>query len=179
MKKLVVLLMMVMVLGMSSMAVVAGDGNGGGDAKLEITDASTVVDGQTSVAVDEEIKLVFSNNVVNMKVKDNNMACFTMTDGSGTDIAIEVVMGDDQIDKDIKNDVIIKPSSALKAGESYTITVNEAMVAKNGSALGKEKTITFETATSGTSITVIVIVAVVVVVTVGVFAFVLSQKKKK
>lgn len=174
MKKLMALMSVVMMVLLSCTMVMAGDGNGGGDSKLELTDASSIKDGQTGVKVDEEIKLVFSNNVVNMKVKDTNMTSFTMTDADGNDVAIEVLMGDDQVNQDIKNDIVIKPTSDLKAGASYTIAISDQLQAKNGSAF-KGTTLTFETA-KGSNVTWIVLISgVLVIMIIGIA--VISKKR--
>ena len=88
----------------------------------------------------------FSNNVVNMKVYDNNLTCFTLIDSQNNSIDIEVLMGDDQIDRTIKNDIVVRPVSSLKEGEQYRLIISENLMSKNGNNMMEDIEIGFETA---------------------------------
>lgn len=149
-KLLVLIVVLALCLTLSAVVMADGDGKGGGNNPLTLT-KSNPEDSAKNISVDQEIKLTFSNNVVNMKVDENNKKCFKMTDKSGAEISIDVVMGDDQINKDIKNDIIIKPVNGLEENKTYTITISEKLKSKNGSTLGEPLKITFSTEKTGTS----------------------------
>lgn len=173
MKKILVMLVVAMM--MSAVAVNAGDGDGSGKSKLKL-ESSVPESGTSGVALDEAIKLKFSNNVVNMKVSDNNMTCFTLLDSKGNEVAIEVLMGDDQVNQDIKNDVVIKPVNVLAKNESYQLIVSGQMMAKNGTLMEDDSVIEFDTNASGGSTLIYVVIAAIVIVLVAVFVF--ARKKK-
>ncbi|SHI34899.1 Ig-like domain-containing protein [Dethiosulfatibacter aminovorans DSM 17477] len=168
MKKTLVLVMALTLL-LSIFTVAEGtEGN-----KPLFLDVSTPEDGAADIPVEQEIKLVFSKNVVNVSVKDNNLKCFTMEDSDGYDVPIEIVMGDDQIHPDQKRDIVIKPVEGLKEDMTYTIRISPDMLAKNGNTLGEEVMVTFSTMSTnptsslstfnGTGIAMIALLIVVIV----------------
>ena len=108
-------------------------------------DTSTPEDGAADIPLDQEIKFVFSKNVVNLSIKENNLKCLTMEDSEGNDVPIEVVMGDDQIHPDEKRYIIIKPVDGLVENMTYTVIISPDMLAKNGNNLGEETTVSFST----------------------------------
>lgn len=121
-----------------------GDGSGGGkNVPLGLAESS-VPDGSTNVPTDVTITLTFNKNVVNFTVKDNNMTCFSLADSRGTNVPVTVLMGDDQVDPDIKRIVNIQPSS-LSEGESYTLTISGRLTAKSGAVLGNDVILHFST----------------------------------
>lgn len=125
----------------------SGSGSGSGDsegAPLSLV-SSTPAAGAKNVAVDSQIKLTFSKNVVNMAVKDNNLKCFSLLDAKGQAVAIDVKMADDQIEADKKNDVILIPRQTLNGGEQYSVVVSKDLTAKNGTKMDKETKVTFST----------------------------------
>lgn len=107
-------------------------------------DSATVSNGEKNVNTDREIKFIFNKNVNNINVVENNRKCFSMTDSHGNSVPIEVVTFDDQLEREKRNDIIIKPQ-ALKEAEEYTITIGPDLQAKNGVKLGKEIKYTFST----------------------------------
>lgn len=107
-------------------------------------DVSSIEDGQTDVPVDTSIELTFTNNVVNMSVRDNNMACFTLL-RDGTEVDIDVVMADDQIHPELKRIITIVPKSALQEGKTYQLVISGNLTAKNGNSIGSDTIIAFTT----------------------------------
>lgn len=130
-----------------------GDGTGGSDGKdpPELV-SSSVPDGSTDVDIDEDIILNFNKNVVNFTVKENNMKCFSMVDSKGNSVVLTVIMGDDQVDRDIRRIITIHPDS-LKEGETYTLTISKNLQAKNGLSMEDDVIITFTTVMPSEKIT--------------------------
>ncbi|MDD4550547.1 MAG: Ig-like domain-containing protein, partial [Syntrophomonadaceae bacterium] len=127
-----------------------GDGSGGGQGNpLELV-SSNPADGDTGVALDTEIRLSFSKNVVNMTVKDINKNCFSLY-GDNQPIEVEVVMADDQIEPEYKNDIVLVAGEGLRSDTSYIIKVAPELQSKSGAALDKELVINFSTAASSGS----------------------------
>lgn len=159
----------------------SGGGEGGGKNPLTLEEAA-VSDGQQNVALDAELKFVFSNNVINLSVKENNATCFSLTDESGAVVPLEVVMGDDQLEADLKEIIIIKPEGGLQAGKTYTLVMDQALQAKNGNTLGSDISITFSTAAaaapvaSGSNTALIIVIALVVIALV---VFMVRRNAKK
>ena len=120
-----------------------GDGSGGGEGvPLQLAESS-VSNGAKNVDPNVRIVLTFNKNVVNFKVRDENVKCFSVADSSGKDFPITVEMGDDQVDPSIKRIVTIVPQSPYTAGETYVLTVRAGLRAKNGvSVLEEDVTIT-------------------------------------
>ncbi len=146
MKKLLACILMVSVFACTGTAFAAGgNGSGGGtggnkDEGLSVV-ASSVDEGQ-SISGDEAITLTFSKNVVNSKVKEANASLFSLQSASGEEISVEVVMADDQIEQDKKNDVVIQPTEKLEAGE-YILTAKAGIESKNGTVMEKDYTLKF------------------------------------
>ena len=122
-----------------------GDGSGGGSGNPLTLDWSTVPDGSTDVPTDVTITLTFTKNVVNFTVRDNNMGCFTLVDSGGSRVPVAVIMGDDQVDPDVKRIISISPDT-LSPGETYTLIISGGLQAKNGTYLGSDIALTFTTA---------------------------------
>lgn len=127
-------------------------------------DTSSVEDGAKDVDLMPEIKLVFTNNVVNMKVKDNNLAKIDLLDSDNNKVAITVEMADDQVTPDLKREVIVKTKSELQAGEAYTLIVQKGFMSKTGSEISEDITIGFFTAGGTDSNTIYIIGGIVVVI---------------
>lgn len=127
-----------------------GGGAGGGSEEPLTLSSSNPADGQKDVAVGTSIKLVFSKNVTNMSVKENNQKCFSLSAGSEI-VPVKVVIADDQVEPEKKETIEIVPESQLKAGTSYKLKISGDLKAKSGAALGKETTVAFTTAGSATA----------------------------
>lgn len=63
--------------------------------KLLTFQASLPADSAQGVAVDSEIVLEFSNNVVNMSIAEHNKTCVILRTAEGEVVPSEVKMGDD------------------------------------------------------------------------------------
>lgn len=124
----------------------AGAVDGAGKAEPLALSASSVADGASNVAVDASIRLDFTKNVVNLLVKDNNMTCFSVTDSKGNQVPIVVSMGDDQVDRDVRNTIYVAPAQTWPAGETLTLTISGNLMAKNGNSMGTARTLRFTTA---------------------------------
>ena len=125
-----------------------GDGTGGGKSEPLALVSSTPASGQQGVQLPVNIMMTFTKNVVNMSVHDNNLKCFALYTGNGVRVPIEVVMADDQIYPEQREQVVLKPLQALQAGASYTIKIAPGLKAKSGATLANEVDITFTTATA-------------------------------
>jgi len=121
----------------------AQDGSG---ATSQFTLVSTSIqDGQSDVSPDQTIELKFSKNVANISVKDNNLTCFTLTDESGQMVPIEVIIADDQMERDKRNDIVVKPVGNLAEARQFTLTISDKVKAKSGESLDTAQKITFAT----------------------------------
>ena len=121
-----------------------GDGTGGGSDKPLLLDYSSLPDGSTDVGTDVSITLTFTKNVVNMAVRDNNSGCFSLTAADGTSVPVSVIMGDDQVDPDIKR-IITVEAYGLALATTYTLTVSGALTSKSGVSLGDPIYLSFTT----------------------------------
>jgi len=154
-KALVIVLLVMMALSGTAFA---------GDNPVTL-DSSSVEDGAADVPVDASITLVFTNNVVNKKIADNNKSCITLS-GGGQDVALDFEMADDQIEPDKKRDIIVSPAEPLAEGTKYTLTISKELTGKNGIPLGEDIAITFTTegaAAAGFAFWWIIVIAAVVV----------------
>lgn len=148
MKKLLVMLLVIgLVLSTAVSAVFAGNGNGNGDGSGGGSDEGLTLD--EIVVNADSIVLTFSKNVVNIKVKDNNMTCFELKDANGNDVNFEVVMGDDQVDPDCKRIITIVPEN-YDASKTYTLTVKSNLTSKSGVSLTEDLSINLPTAEADT-----------------------------
>lgn len=161
----------------------------GGAGSSESFDISTISlqDGDVLESGTFTIEMTFTKNVNNIKVSENNKTCFSITNEAGEKMPADVVMYDDQLDSSKKNNITINCTD-LPNGK-YTLTISEALQAKNGSTLAAPLVYNFtvgkaaepaavETENTGTGNSMLVwgILAVVVIAAVIVFCVV---KKKK
>lgn len=146
MKKLMVLIMAMTVLLIPASAFASGGGNGngtgGGKEEALCVESASIEDGAV-LASDETITLVFSKNVVNSKVAESNMALFHVLDSNQNEVTIEVIMADDQVEPDKKNDVVIQFPQGLADG-TYTLTAQKGITSKSGDVMDKDYTLTFQ-----------------------------------
>lgn len=116
-----------------------------GDKPLSL-ESSSPADGTTGVPLDQQILLVFSNNVVNMKVSERNAACFTLLNGRGEEVEMEVYFPDDQLEPENKRNITLIPAGSLEKNTTYTVVISPEVTAKNGAVLGEEVRLSFQTA---------------------------------
>ncbi len=125
----------------------SGDGSGGGGAFKFVE--SIPENSAKGVRPDEEVKLLFNKNVVNFSVKDNNAKCFSIKDADNKEVPIEVIFADDQIDRDKRREIILRPKEPFDQNTAYTVHISPNLKAKNGDNLGKDVSISFTTVSSG------------------------------
>ena len=158
----------------------AGNGTGGGGGNAPLTlESSMPESGATDVSTEGKIELIFSNNVVNMKVSENNMTCFKLVDSAGNEVAIDVVMGDDQVDPTIKNNITIQSKEALAENETYKLIISPELTAKNSNKLGTETTLEFKTLSTQTSSNNTPLIVIGIIVVLGVIGVIFTKKNKK
>lgn len=126
-----------------------GDGTGGGKGEPLRLVSSTPAGGQKGVSLPVEIKLTFSKNVVHMSVNDNNRNCFSLYTSAGSAVPVEVVMADDQIEPEKKNDVVLKPLQSLQPGTEYVVRISPELQSKSGVTLESQVSVAFTTAAAG------------------------------
>jgi len=144
----IILFLLAAILAVAGFALAGdGDGSGGGKNNPLAIVSSIPADGATGVGNLEFIKVTFSKNVVYMTVRDNNKKCFSLWKGT-EQIPVEIIMADDQIEREKRQDVIIKPLQTLQAGTTYRVEVAPTLESKSGVTLGTKKTISFTTAGS-------------------------------
>jgi len=119
--------------------------DGSGETNQFTLVSSSITDGQSDVTLEQSIVLKFSKNVANISVKDNNLTCFTLTDESGQLVPVDVIIADDQIERDLRNDISVKPVDKLSEAKQYTLTISDKVKAKSGETLGTNHKITFTT----------------------------------
>lgn len=137
-----------------------GNGSGGGkDVPFGLV-SSSIPNGEENVDPNASIVLTFNKNVVNLRVRESNMKCFSLTDSKGNSVPIDIIMGDDQVNptQEVKRTITIKPKSALKPGETYLLKISGDLQAKREDTyLGRDTYISFtvvdETTTSSAIIT--------------------------
>ncbi len=172
MKKAVLALIMILLLSTVGFA----------DTYLTLV-SSSIEDNAVQVELEPVFTLEFSNNVVNMAVKDNNAMMFEMMDSEGNLIPLLIEMGDDQENREIRNIVIVKPELPLKEGTLHTLTIKKGLKGKNKSTLEDEIVITFatlgrsgSTEPTSSSVAMYLVYAAVIVAFLG---FVFRKRNKK
>lgn len=169
---------LVLALCFLTLPVYAGDGGGDNSDSPITLNSCTPADGTEDLAPDAAITMEFNKNVVNNSVKENNMACFTVTDSSGSPVEIVVEMGDDQVDRDARRIITVRPADKWPEGEKLTLTVSGELTAKNGTVMGTPITLTFRTAGGASGSPAIPIIAAVCAVAVLAAVFVVWRKRK-
>ena len=125
-----------------------GDGSGGGQGQpLEIVDVIPA-DGSDGVDINlEQLTVTFSKNIAYMTVRENNRGCFSLWAGQEP-VPVDIFIADDQIERDKRHEVVIKPQQRLQPGTTYHLRIAPQMESKSGVTLGREIILTFTTAGS-------------------------------
>lgn len=141
-----------------------GDGSGNSDGKTPlILEQSIPADNESGVALDAVITLTFSKNIVNMSVADNNLKQFKLMEAGGEEVAIEVFLADDQVDREKRNDATITPVEPLKEDTDYELIVNKELSSKSGVFLADDLVLHFSTKQEKSGMTGILIGALVLI----------------
>lgn len=149
MKRFAAILALVMALLIPMNAFAAGDGTGTGGGKGEaLTVESATVENGGTLSAGDSITLVFSKNVTNASVAETNQTLFTVTDSQGAPVEVQVVLADDQIEPDKKNDVVIQLPQDLADG-SYTLTAAAGVTSKSGETMKEDYTLQFTVGQAG------------------------------
>lgn len=161
-----------------TMSTVLADGGGGSNNPFSLK-TSIPEDGQKKVSIDSDIILTFSKNVVNILVKENNEKCLKLLDEDGQAIPIEIVMADDQVEREKRNDIILAPKESLGHGKTYKVVIAKDLMSKSGVTLEDEVTISFKTISEngGASSTIWILTTIVVIVLAG--AFFITKRRSR
>lgn len=148
---MVVILCLLFALNAVSAFAEDGDGTGGGDGKnrdipLTLENAS-IADGAADIAVNETIQLNFNKNICNVTVLANNKTCFHLTDENGTAVPIRLIFPDNQVQKDYRREVFVRPARDLAKNARYRLSVDSTLRAKNGMTMDNAHTLDFITGT--------------------------------
>ena len=152
---MVCLLCLIAVLGYSFSALAVTTSSGREIAEDEddngevfVLNASSVRNGSKDVPLDVTIQLDFNKNVVNVAVLQSNITCYHLTTRDGASVPIRIIMPDDQLQRTYKRNVFIQPQAELSPNTEYTLSVDAALTAKNGTVLNQYYDINFKTGTS-------------------------------
>ena len=116
-------------------------------------DATSPKDGETGMAVDNMgVKVEFTQSVYSDKYEKDNIKQFKLVDAKDKEVPIRVVFNPKDthivlVLADTANDAVIKGST------KYTLTIGAELSAADGTLLGKEEKVTFETLNPSTSMT--------------------------
>lgn len=109
-------------------------------------ESSNPANGAIDVSTDlEEIELMFSKNVVNMSVAENNMTCIDFVDADNNPVAFELIMADDQVDREKRDYLFIRPEAALSEGTTYIVKISKELTSKSGTSLEEALEVSFTT----------------------------------
>lgn len=123
-----------------------GDGSGDSSEKTPLVlEQSVPADNDSGVAADAVITLTFSKNIVNMSVADNNLIQFKLMEADGEEVAIEVFLADDQVEREQRNDATITPLEPLKEDMDYELVVSKELSSKSGVLMAEDLVIHFST----------------------------------
>lgn len=84
----------------------------------------------------ERVDLEFNKNITNIMVKENNEKCFKIIKSDETQMISEVVLADDQLEREKRRQVILKIKDGLHKEETYKLIIDGNLRAKNGEVLG-------------------------------------------
>ncbi|HEY5557759.1 Ig-like domain-containing protein [Acetobacterium sp.] len=158
----------------------AGDGTGGGKEEPLAMVSSNPATTANDILVGSTFTLEFNKNIAYVTVRDGNLKAFTLWEGS-TQVPADVTMADDQLEPDLKNFVIITPKEDLKAGTSYTLKVDNTLVAKSGAVLAAPLELTYTTTTpapglfSTSNIILFIVLGIILIVAI----VIIVRKRKK
>ena len=155
-----------------------GGGNGGGSGEPLVVESASIEEGATLDSVDS-ITLVFSKNVCEASVRDANLALGSVIDAKGNAVAAKVVLADDQVEPDKRNDMVFQFEKPLAAG-TYKVIAKAGITSTSGDSLAEDYVLNFTVkgaAASGSTNAVPIIIGAVVII--AVIAGVLVARRKK
>ncbi len=107
---------------------------------------SNIASGVENIPVDKDIKLTFSNNVIDQAVREHNLHCFSLESSKKQHINIDVIMAEPDDNLERQKEIIIHPREILQSNTVYVLTISENLQGSNQKRLGMDKIITFTTA---------------------------------
>jgi len=125
-----------------------GDGSGGGQNNPLAVESCVPADGAAGVTNLEYVKIVFTKNVAYITIREANKKCFSLWSG-GQRIPAEIIIADDQIEREKRNDVLVKPLQSLRPGATYLVEITPDLQSKSGIFLGQKVVISFTMAGTG------------------------------
>lgn len=129
-----------------------GDGTGQGVNKaIRLTLVKSYPqDKATDVPLDIYIQLNFNKNIANVSVLPDNQKSFHLTSSSGEVVPITLYFPDEQIQREYKREVVIKPEQPLKPDTDYRIAIDRTLKARNGTFIDNAHIVTFTTGSRST-----------------------------
>ncbi|NLL61665.1 MAG: hypothetical protein GX240_02635 [Candidatus Atribacteria bacterium] len=90
------------------------------------------------------IEFIFSKNVVNMVVLENNKQCFKVIDkDDGDELPLEIQMADDQVEREKRNSINLIIKSGIESLKTYQIIISPELESKSGEKLGEKLILEF------------------------------------
>ena len=119
---------------------------GGGNNPLVLVGYTLVDELSEDGTRTTQIELVFSKNVVNLAVSENNKTCFkVLSKDDGMEIPVQVQMADDQIEREKRNIITLVIEKPLEPWKAYQIIISPELESKSGEKLEKELVLEFVT----------------------------------
>lgn len=143
-KKIITGILVLFILLFSALPLAMAEDNTSGKTPL-VLEESVPTDDAYGVATDATITLTFSKNIVNMSVAENNISQFVLRENGKDEVAIEVFLADDQVNREKRNDALITPVEPLKEDTDYELTVSKELSSKSGVTLAEDLVIHFST----------------------------------
>lgn len=112
---------------------------------------SNIASGAEKIAVDKDIKLTFSNNVIAQSVREHNLQCFSLESSKRQAVEIDVIMAEPDDNSEKQKEIIIHPRQELQSNTVFVLTISENLQGSNQKRLGMDKIITFTTGAANIS----------------------------
>jgi len=145
---LITLIALVAALPVHAASTRAADSEDSDSSTALILETCSIKNLEADVPLNPMIQLDFNKNVVNIAVAQNNIACFHLIDENRDSVAIKLIFPDDQLQQEVKRNIFITPEAELEPESTYTLIVDQTLMAKNGSYLNKAYQYTFTTGAS-------------------------------
>lgn len=118
-----------------------GGGKGGGSSEPLTVSAASIEEG-ASIAAGDSITLTFSKNVCDSAVREANAGLVSLATVEDVAVEADVVLADDQIEPEKKNDITVTPKAPLAPG-SYVLTAKAGITSKSSDVLAQDYLLTF------------------------------------
>lgn len=122
--------------------------NGDDDSSSFTLETCSIKNLDSNIPLNPIIQLNYNKNVVNTAVAQNNIGCYHLVDKNGESVSIKLIFPDDQLQQDVKRNIFITPEADLEPETTYTLIIDNSLMAKNGSYIDKAYKYTFTTGTS-------------------------------